>query len=154
MDYINIVPQNALRCCVLDLSGPIGNYAGKLFADLGADVVLVEPPGGTQLRHEPPFLDDRAGYERSLSFRVQQHEQAWNHARLNNPDRATLRRLVATGGATDLIETERPGVMAEQGLGYDALGLAASAAGHAEHHAVWSERALRSSKPRTSWRWR
>ena len=67
---------------VLDLSGPMGNYAGKLFADLGADVVLVEPPGGSQLRHRPPFLDDRAGGERSLSFRVQQHEQARHHARL------------------------------------------------------------------------
>ncbi|MCH7908541.1 MAG: CoA transferase [Candidatus Hydrogenedentes bacterium] len=31
---------------VLDLSGPMGVYCGKLMADMGADVVKVEPPGG------------------------------------------------------------------------------------------------------------
>ncbi len=50
---------------VLDLSGATGNYAGKLFADMGADVILVEPPGGTELRREPPFIDDVPGTERS-----------------------------------------------------------------------------------------
>ena len=47
-------PLAGLR--VLDQSGPLGNYCGKLFADLGADVILVESPDGTPLRHEPPFL--------------------------------------------------------------------------------------------------
>jgi crotonobetainyl-CoA:carnitine CoA-transferase CaiB-like acyl-CoA transferase len=32
---------------VLDLSGPTGNYCGKMFADMGADVILVEPPSDT-----------------------------------------------------------------------------------------------------------
>ena len=40
-------------------------FAGRLFADYGADVALVEPPGGHPLRAEPPFLDDRPGAERS-----------------------------------------------------------------------------------------
>ena len=56
---------------VLDLSGPMGNYCGKMFADMGADVILVEPPSGTQLRFEPPFLDNTPGIERSLSFAYQ-----------------------------------------------------------------------------------
>jgi crotonobetainyl-CoA:carnitine CoA-transferase CaiB-like acyl-CoA transferase len=43
---------------VLDLSGPIGAYCTRLLADLGADVVLVEPPNGDPLRRMPPFRDD------------------------------------------------------------------------------------------------
>ena len=38
---------------ILDLTRRFGLYAGRLFADLGADVILVEPPGG---------LADRAGF--------------------------------------------------------------------------------------------
>lgn len=51
---------------VVDLSDRLsGAYAARLFADYGADVALVEPPGGHPLRAEPPFLDDRPGAERS-----------------------------------------------------------------------------------------
>ena len=51
---------------VVDLSDRVsGAFAARLFGDFGADVVLVELPGGHVLRHEPPFLDDRPGPERS-----------------------------------------------------------------------------------------
>ena len=40
--------------------------AGKLLGDMGADVVLVEPPGGDPCRNHPPFLDDEPGQNRSL----------------------------------------------------------------------------------------
>jgi crotonobetainyl-CoA:carnitine CoA-transferase CaiB-like acyl-CoA transferase len=53
---------------VLDVSGPIGAYATKLLADLGADVVLVEPPGGDALRRTPPFKDGVARTDTSLPF--------------------------------------------------------------------------------------
>jgi crotonobetainyl-CoA:carnitine CoA-transferase CaiB-like acyl-CoA transferase len=53
---------------VLDLSGPIGAYCSKLLADLGADVVIVEPPGGDDLRRRPPFADGDAGRADSLVF--------------------------------------------------------------------------------------
>ncbi len=44
---------------VLELGGEIAApYATKLLADLGADVVKVEPPGGDPLRHWSPFPDD------------------------------------------------------------------------------------------------
>lgn len=33
---------------------------------LGAEVILVEPPGGLESRHRPPFIGDRPGMERSL----------------------------------------------------------------------------------------
>lgn len=51
---------------VLDLSGERAIYGVKLLADLGADVVRPEPPGGDPLRRRGPFLADRPGPERSL----------------------------------------------------------------------------------------
>ncbi|MPY94684.1 MAG: hypothetical protein GEV08_16965 [Acidimicrobiia bacterium] len=46
---------------VLDLTtGVAGAYAGKLLADLGARVVIVEPPGGSPLRHQPPTAEGAA----------------------------------------------------------------------------------------------
>lgn len=43
---------------VIELAGPFGNYAGKLFADLGADVVLVEPQEGSELRRRTPLTEE------------------------------------------------------------------------------------------------
>jgi crotonobetainyl-CoA:carnitine CoA-transferase CaiB-like acyl-CoA transferase len=44
-------------------------FCGRLFARLGADVVLLERPRtGSAVRWEPPFLDDRAGVERGGLF--------------------------------------------------------------------------------------
>jgi benzylsuccinate CoA-transferase BbsE subunit len=118
MDYFSGGALQGLR--VLDLSGPLGNYAGKLFGDLGADVVLVEPPGGSALRHQPPFLDDRPGMESSLAFAYHNTSKRGITLDLDRADdQSRLLRLVES--ADVLIETERPGVMSERGLGYEAL---------------------------------
>ena len=53
---------------ILDLTTEMGHYAGKLLADLGADVVKVEPPGGDPSRARAPFYGDEAGRETSLRF--------------------------------------------------------------------------------------
>src|SRR5207237_190311 len=53
---------------ILDLADQTGALAGKLLADLGADVVLVEPPGGGRLRGIPPFWRGLPHPERSLFF--------------------------------------------------------------------------------------
>jgi crotonobetainyl-CoA:carnitine CoA-transferase CaiB-like acyl-CoA transferase len=42
--------------------------AGRILADLGADVIVVEPPGGARGRRLDPFLGDRPGIERSLTW--------------------------------------------------------------------------------------
>lgn len=55
---------------VLDASaGVAGNFCGRLFADNGASVTLIEPAGGSPLRQMPPFDPDAAWSERSLLFR-------------------------------------------------------------------------------------
>ncbi|MGH3741326.1 MAG: CaiB/BaiF CoA transferase family protein, partial [Micromonosporaceae bacterium] len=114
-------PQQALEGLrVLDLSGPMGNYCGKLFAELGADVILVEPPDGTELRHEPPFAGDIAGPERSLPFYYHNTSKRSVCLDLDQPsDQGALRRLAAT--ASLIIETDKPGAMAARGLGYEDL---------------------------------
>ena len=53
---------------VLDLTGRMGGYCGLLLANLGAEVLLIEPPGGDPMRREGPFKDDTPNGERSLSF--------------------------------------------------------------------------------------
>ncbi len=51
---------------VLDLTEGGFNWCGRVLADLGADVIKVEPPGGSPTRLRGPFYQDRADRERSL----------------------------------------------------------------------------------------
>jgi crotonobetainyl-CoA:carnitine CoA-transferase CaiB-like acyl-CoA transferase len=50
-------PLTGLRI-VLTASGVAAAYAGRLLGTMGAEVILIEPPTGTPLRKEPPFLTD------------------------------------------------------------------------------------------------
>src|SRR5262249_35370140 len=102
---------------VIELSHERTAWAGKLLADMGADVVLVEPPGGDPTRAWPPFADDVAGPERSLHW---WHHQTSKRGIALDLDRAhgcdLLRRLVAR---TDVVlEGEEPGRLAALGLDY------------------------------------
>jgi crotonobetainyl-CoA:carnitine CoA-transferase CaiB-like acyl-CoA transferase len=53
---------------VLDIAGPISAYCTRILTDLGADVVLVEPPEGDRLRRVPPFRNGAGPQEDSLLF--------------------------------------------------------------------------------------
>jgi crotonobetainyl-CoA:carnitine CoA-transferase CaiB-like acyl-CoA transferase len=53
---------------VLEISSPETMLAGRILADLGADVVVVEPPAGSMGRRRGPFLDGIPGIERSLTW--------------------------------------------------------------------------------------
>lgn len=53
---------------VVELANERIAFAGKLLADMGADVILIEPPDGDSSRDYPPFLDDTPGPNRSLYF--------------------------------------------------------------------------------------
>ncbi len=105
---------------VLDLTDGRGLLCGRILADLGADVVQVEPPGGSIARSVGPFYKDRVHPERSLYW--------WAYATnkrgiiLNMESvagRRLLRRLVE--GAHFLIESFDPGYLDGLGLGYGDL---------------------------------
>jgi len=63
-------PLDGVR--VLDLGGELAAYGTKILADLGADVVKVEPQGGDRQRRRPPFAGQapnlEPGLESSLTF--------------------------------------------------------------------------------------
>lgn len=103
---------------VIELSSEATAFAGKLLADLGADVVVVEPPGGSSLRRFGPFLDDEAGEERSLYWWHYNTSKRSVVLDLDDEvDRSTLQDLVEHAGV--LLEGERPGRLAELGLDHD-----------------------------------
>lgn len=53
---------------VLDLTSSMGAFCGKLLADLGMEVIKIEPPDGDPARREPPFANGRPHREGSLRF--------------------------------------------------------------------------------------
>lgn len=51
---------------VLDLTDEKGLLCGRMLADMGADVIKVEKPGGDNARHIGPFYHDIPYPEKSL----------------------------------------------------------------------------------------
>jgi crotonobetainyl-CoA:carnitine CoA-transferase CaiB-like acyl-CoA transferase len=111
-------PLAGLR--VLELADEKGQFCGKLMADLGADVIKIEPPGGQSTRSVGPFLDDIPHRERSLSFWHYNTSKRGITLNLEAPEgRALFRRLVPQ--ADIILETYPPGYLPSLALGYDEL---------------------------------
>src|SRR2546430_16910751 len=105
---------------VLDLTDERGLLCGKILADLGADVIQVEPPTGSSARRIGPFYQDDVDPERSLfwwSYTANKRSITLNLATADG--QMLLKRLV--GSADFLIESSPPGNMAGLWLAYQAL---------------------------------
>ncbi len=92
-----------------DIAGPV---ATMLAAEMGADVIKLEPPGGDEMRHWPPFVDGESVYfvscnrgKRSIAIDLKSGEGA-----------LLFRRLLQR--ADVLIENYRPGTLEKLGLGW------------------------------------
>lgn len=107
---------------VLDLSRWVaGEFATKLFADFGADVVKVERPGeGSLTRKWGPFPGDVPDPERSALFlHLNTNKRSIALDLHTEADRDVLLSLVRTAHA--VVESFRPGHMELLGLGPGAL---------------------------------
>lgn len=106
---------------VLDLATPRAELAGRLLADLGAEVIKIEPPGGAAARFYPPFERGREGDpDRSLYWAAVAMGKRSVVLDIEDPaDRRTLRELAAN--ADILVESFDAGFLASRGLGYEDL---------------------------------
>jgi crotonobetainyl-CoA:carnitine CoA-transferase CaiB-like acyl-CoA transferase len=105
---------------VLDLCGPEGLICGKLLADLGAEVIKVEPPGGDAARTIGPFFGDDPDPAGSLSWLAYNTGKRGITLDLERPEgRDLFLELIARSDA--VVESFSPGHLDRLGLGYDRL---------------------------------
>lgn len=106
---------------VLDLSTKLGEMAGRMLADFGAEVIKIEPPGGTEARHLPPF-DETNGLRRGESLYWAALGRGKKSVVLDltcGPDRDTVLQLIESADA--LVESWAPGFAKKLGLDYETL---------------------------------
>ncbi|MEQ8495159.1 MAG: CoA transferase, partial [Gammaproteobacteria bacterium] len=101
---------------VLDFTGIIaGSYCTRMLADLGADVLKIEPPGGEMMRHIAPLRGDTSTVFSAL-----------------NSGKRSLVLDLKSAAAVDIckllvahydvvVENFAPGVMGRLGLDYETL---------------------------------
>ena len=105
---------------MLDLSDEKGAMCGKIFADLGAEVIKIEPPSGCSTRRIPPFLEDQVGPDRGLYFLAYQAGKKSVTANFEHTDgRALVAELAKQSDF--LVESNQLGYLDSIGLGYEAL---------------------------------
>jgi crotonobetainyl-CoA:carnitine CoA-transferase CaiB-like acyl-CoA transferase len=104
----------------LDLTTLSGQLCGRMLADLGMEVIKIEPPGGDPVRKLAPFVKLPNGSELSTPFA---HLNAGKASKVldldKEADREAFRKLVET--ADVVLESFQPGELDAKGLGYKSL---------------------------------
>ncbi|MCY3585087.1 MAG: carnitine dehydratase [Acidimicrobiales bacterium] len=119
LDGLRVVELTSQRCAL----------GGKLLADMGADVIVVEPPGGSQMRTYEPFAGDRPDPEGALWW--------WHY---NTSKRSVVVDLDSAAGAADfrrLVSTADAVIEAEPLGRLDALGLDWGQLGGRNRRLIW-----------------
>jgi crotonobetainyl-CoA:carnitine CoA-transferase CaiB-like acyl-CoA transferase len=104
----------------LDLTGLSGQLCGRLLADLGMEVIKIEPPGGDPVRKLAPFIRSAEGKLLSTTFAHLNAGKASKVLDINREaDRNEFGKLVP---ASDVVlESFPPGEMDAKGIGYKNL---------------------------------
>lgn len=105
---------------VLDLTDDRGFLCGKILADLGADVIKIEKPGGDPVRNRGPFYRDIPDPEKSLYwFAYNLNKRGITLNLEDKRGRGIFSKLVST--ADFIVESYDPGYLENLGLGYSEL---------------------------------
>ena len=101
---------------VIELANFIaGPLCGTLLADMGADVIKIEPPGGDMSRATPPIRNGE-----SVSFTALNRNKRSLVLDLKSPQaQEVMRRLAAKSDV--FVEANRPGALEKMGLGAEHL---------------------------------
>ena len=106
---------------VIDLATPLAEATGRVLADLGAEVIKVEPPGGCESRFTAPLREGEVGDPQGSLY-----WQAFGFGKKSvvldlelESERARFVELLR--GADILVESFRPGTLDALGLGYEAV---------------------------------
>jgi len=105
---------------VLDLTDLAGQFAGKILADLGFEVIKVEPPGGDAVRRLPPFRGGAPDADASLPFLYLNSNKKSITLDLEPEQGRVLLKGLARK-CDILLESFPPGRLEQWGVGYQAL---------------------------------
>ena len=115
-----IAPSALAGLRVLDLSTHRAHLCARLLADMGADVIKVEPPAGDDARRIGPFYNDLPHHDRSLFFWFYNLNKRSLTLDLSRPRGCEL-VLALARSADVVIESFAPGEIAKLGLGWEQL---------------------------------
>ncbi len=105
---------------VLDLTDHRGELAASILGDLGAEIIRVEPPGGSEARRRGPFLEGAPEEHASLQFHAYNRNKQSIVIDVSGAEgRDTFLRLVAT--ADIVIESSPDGFAERHGIDFAAL---------------------------------
>jgi crotonobetainyl-CoA:carnitine CoA-transferase CaiB-like acyl-CoA transferase len=102
---------------VLDLTNRNGYLCGKILADLGADVIKIESPGGDPDRCIGPFYQHAPNRERSLLWFSYNANKRGITLKLDSREGQQIFKTLA-GQADFVVESFPPGYLDDLGLGY------------------------------------
>ncbi|MBI4303198.1 MAG: CoA transferase, partial [Chloroflexi bacterium] len=104
----------------LDLTDEKGSFCTKLMGILGAEVIKIEKPGGSEERQIGPFYQGTPDPEKSLHWFLYNLNKKSITLDIASPDgKETFKKLVAS--ADFVIESFAPGYLESIGLGYKEL---------------------------------
>lgn len=105
---------------VIDLSDDRGIFCGKILADLGAEVIKIEPTYGDPARRIGPFINEVPGIENSLYWQLYSANKKSIALDIHsNEGKEILLKLISSSDI--LIESFTPGTLDAIGLGWNTL---------------------------------